>query len=221
MQKPRPKGINLLGSKKMDAIIQFLADLFGAPLATFLGSMIPLIELKGSIMFGRSEQVGLNFFEAFGISFLGSTLVFFILFFLLVPVLNLLKKWKIFAKIALGVEDYISEKAQKQIDKQGKNTTLSATKIKTWAVFLFVAIPLPMTGVWMGTGLAVFMNLRFKEAVFPVVIGNFIAGLIISLLAELFLPYVDYILYALFALAAVFLVVFLVKIVKRGMRKQG
>ena len=205
----------------MDAVIQFLADLFGAPLATFLGSMIPLIELKGSIMFGRSEQVGLNFFEAFGISFLGSTLVFFILFFLLVPVLNLLKKWKFFSRLAVSVEEYIAEKAQHQLDKQGEDKNSSPLSIKKWAVFLFVAIPLPMTGVWMGTALAVFMNLRFKEAVFPVVCGNFIAGLIISFLAELFLPYVDYILYGLFVLAAVFLIVFLVKIVKRATRKQN
>ena len=79
----------------MDAVIAFLERTFGAPLATFLGSMIPLIELKGSIMFARNEQVGLGFWESFGLSFLGSTAVFFILFFLLVPVLNLLKKWKL------------------------------------------------------------------------------------------------------------------------------
>ena len=34
----------------MDAIIAFLERVFGAPLATVLGSMIPLIELKSPFM---------------------------------------------------------------------------------------------------------------------------------------------------------------------------
>ncbi len=200
----------------MDAVIAFLERVFGAPLATVLGSMIPLIELKGSIMFARSEQVGLGFWESFGLSFLGSTAVFFILFFLLVPVLNLLKKWKFFRNIALAVETYIQEKAEGEIEKRGSDSKLTPEKIKILAVFLFVAIPLPMTGVWMGTGLAVFMNLKFKQAVLPVVLGNLIAGLIISLLAELFLPYVDIILYVLLGLAAIFLLYFIYKILKKS-----
>lgn len=200
----------------MDAVIAFLERTFGAPLATLLGSMIPLIELKGSIMFARSKQVGLGFWESFGLSFLGSTAVFFILFFLLVPVLNLLKKWKFFRNIALAVETYIQEKAEGEIAKRGENTKLTPEKIKILAVFLFVAIPLPMTGVWMGTGLAVFMNLKFKQAVLPVVVGNLIAGLIISVLAELFLAYVDIILYVLLGLAAIFLVYFIYKILKKS-----
>ncbi len=200
----------------MDAVIAFLEKVFGAPLATFLGSMIPLIELKGSIMFARSEQVGLGFWESFGLSFLGSSLVFFILFFLLIPVLNLLKKWKFFRSLAVGVETYIQDKAEREIKKQGENGKLTPEKIKMLAVFLFVAIPLPMTGVWMGSGLAVFMNLKFKQAVLPVVGGNLIAGIIISLLAELFLPYVDIILYVLLALAAVFLLYFVYKVIKKS-----
>ena len=112
----------------MDAIIAFLERVFGAPLATVLGSMIPLIELKGSIMFARSEQIGMGFWESFGLSFLGSTAVFFILFFLLVPVLNLLKKWKFFRNIALAVETYIQEKAEKERAAQIKAAQEKAEK---------------------------------------------------------------------------------------------
>ena len=43
-----------------------------------------------------------------------------------------------------------------------------------------------------------------------------IAGVIISLLAELFLPYVDIILYVLLALAALFLIFFIYKVVKKS-----
>ncbi|MBR2617276.1 MAG: small multi-drug export protein, partial [Clostridia bacterium] len=163
-----------------------------------------------------SEQIGMGFWESFGLSFLGSTAVFFILFFLLVPVLNLLKKWKFFRNFALAVETYIQEKAEKELVKRGSDNKLTPEKIKIIAVFLFVAIPLPMTGVWMGTGLAVFMNLKFKQAVLPIIVGNLIAGLIISLLAELFLAYVDIILYVLLGLAAIFLAFFIYKILKKS-----
>jgi hypothetical protein len=85
-------------------------------------------------------------------------------------------------------------------------------------VFIFVAIPLPMTGVWTGTAVAVFLNLKFKDAILPVVIGNFVAGLLISILAQICITFfeiivLDYILYALFILAVILLVVFIVKII--------
>ena len=199
----------------MDAVINFFSRVFGRELATVLGSMIPLIELKGSILFGRGA--GMGFWETLGLSYLGSTAVFFLLFFLLIPVLNLLKKWKFFNRLATGVEGYITERANKEIQKH-KNA--SSVKIKMWTVFIFVAIPLPMTGVWMGSAIAVFLGMRFREAVLPVVLGNLCAGLIISLLAELFLPYVNYILYALFGIALVLLIVFIVKIVKKSKKKE-
>ena len=98
--------------------------------------------------------------------------------------------------------------------KKREGSKLSISKIKMIAVFIFVAIPLPMTGVWMGSALAVFLGLKFKEAVLPVALGNLIAGLIISLLAQLFINYVDIILGVLLALAVIFLVVFIVKVYK-------
>ena len=76
-----------------------------------------------------------------------------------------------------------------------------------------------MTGIWTGTAIAVFLNLKFKDAVLPVVIGNFVAGAIISILAQVCIALwsikvLDYILYALFALALILLVVLVVKISK-------
>jgi len=139
--------------------------------------------------------------------------MFFIIFFLLIPVLNLLKKWKFFRRLAEGVENYISNKAERELQKR-EGSKLSITKIKTFAVFIFVAIPLPMTGIWMGSALAVFLGLKFKEAVLPVAIGNLIAGLIISVLAEVFLEYVDIILGVLLALAVILLIVFIIKVYK-------
>lgn len=197
----------------MSEVLAFFSRTLGARLATLICSAIPLIELKGSILYARSATAGLGFFEAYGLSYAGSTAVFFLLFFLLVPVLNLLKKIKPFRRLAEGVENYISERAKREMEKRGAGDPV---KTKRLAVFLFVAIPIPMTGVWMGTALAVFLGLRFRDAILPVALGNLIAGGIISVLAELFLPYVDVILYALLALALILFIVMLIKVLKKG-----
>ena len=103
----------------------------------------------------------------------------------------------------------------------------SQTLLKQIGVFVFVAIPLPMTGVWTGSAIAVFLGLKFREAVLPVIVGNLVAGLIISLLAEVCLALgsilaLDYILYGLFILAIIMLVVVIIKVAcKKPTKKDG
>jgi len=204
----------------MDAVINWVNSLVGgnARISSVLVSLIPLIELKGGILFARES--GLMFFEAFIFPYLGSTAVFFPIFFLLKPILNLLKKIKWFNKFALKVEGYFARKAE-DVKNKRQNSKLSETFIKALGVFIFVAVPLPMTGIWTGTAIAVFLGLKFKEAVLPVMLCNVVAGLIISALAALFLPYVDYILLGLLVLAFVFLIAFIVKIAVAKPRGDG
>lgn len=205
-------------------MIEFIRNSIGNDLwATLIMSFVPLIELKGGIVFARGA--GFGFFSALGLSFVGSTAVFFPVFFLLKPVLNLLKKIRWFNALALKTEGYFQDKADKTERKKEKGKNFSETFYKRLGVFIFVAIPLPMTGVWTGTAIAVFLGLKFKDAVLPIVAGNFIAGLIISLLAELCLAFwtievLDYILYALFALAAVLLIIMIVKVAARKVERK-
>ena len=50
---------------------------------------------------------------------------------------------------------------------------------------LFVAIPLPITGAWTGSILAVLMGLRFKHALISIAAGVLIAGVIVTCATEL------------------------------------
>lgn len=204
---------------------EFLVNLLGKELGTVVMSFVPLIELKGGIVFARSVDIG--FFSALGLAYAGSTLAFFLIFFLLRPILNLLKKIGWIGAFANKVETYFQDKSEEILleqQKKNKNSKMSQTFLKQLGVFIFVAIPLPMTGVWTGTAMAVFLNLKFKDAVLPVIIGNLVAGLIISLLSELCFAIweptmaklvLDIFLYVLFALAVVLLVVFIVKVLKK------
>ena len=149
---------------------------------------------------------------------MGSTLVFFPIYFLLRPILNLLKRLKIISRFAEKIEKYFTDKAEETLKKQEKNTeghVLSQTLIKQLGVFIFVAIPLPMTGIWTGTAIAVFLNLKFRHAVLPVVLGNLIAGLLIcglSALCGVLSISLDLVLWILFALAVVMLIILIVKV---------
>ncbi len=193
----------------------FLVKIFGKFFGTVIMSLIPLIELRGGIVFARS--IGFSFLEAFILAYVGSTLVFIPIYFLFKPILKLLKKIKWFNGFAVKVENYFQDKAEDTLKKQQDNTAkkgLSERFKKILGVFIFVAIPLPMTGVWTGTAIAVFLDLKFKDAVLPIAFGNLIAGLIISVLSEIFKEYLDYILWGLFVLAGILLIITIIKISK-------
>ncbi len=200
---------------------EFISNLIGNNLiATIVMSLVPMIELKGGIIFARSFY---DFFTALGLAYVGSTIVFIPIFLLLKPILNLLKKIKWFNKLACKVEEYFQTKAEKTLEKQsekGGKVKMSETLLKQLGVFIFVAIPLPLTGVWTGTAIAVFLNLKFKDVILPVMIGNLVAGIIISLLAELCIAVwtiqsLEYILWGLFALAVVMLAITVIKVAKQ------
>ena len=207
-------------------MVNFIQNFIGDDYwATVIMSFIPLIELKGAIVFARGA--GLGFLLALILSFIGSTAVFFPIYWLLRPILGWMKKTKWFGSFALKCEKYIGEKAEKAVEKRGGQNTEDGGKfIKQLGVFIFVAIPLPMTGVWTGTAIAVFLNLKFKDAVLPVAAGNLVAGLLISVLAEICsalwsIKVLDYILYALFAIALIMLIVMIVKVMSKKTRDDG
>lgn len=210
-------------------MVELLSRIIGNDyISTLVMSLLPLIELKGGIVFARG--VGFDFLVALALAFAGSTIVFVPLFFLLRPLLNLLKKIKWFNGFAVKVENYFKGRAEKALKKsitvkneelngevsKAENSAKKEIRLKQLSVFIFVAIPLPMTGVWTGTVIAVFLGLKFKETVLPVVFGNLVAGLIISGLAELFLAIwdiaaLDYVLYVIFGLALLLLAITLIK----------
>ena len=198
---------------------QFISNLIGNEYwATLVMSFFPLIELKGSIIYARSA--GLDFFLSLLLSYVGSTIVFIPIYFLLRPVLNLLKKIKFISRIAEKAESYCTKKAQTALEQQrakGRASKMSDKLLKQLGVFVFVAIPLPMTGVWTGTAIAAFLDLKFKDVILPVTLGNLVAGTVIALLAELLaaiwtIKALDYILYGLFALAILMLIVLIIKV---------
>lgn len=192
-----------------EALVEFLQSITGNPYLTVaLVSMFPLIELKGAIPVG--EALGLSLWQSAGLSYIGSTAVSIPIFFLLVPVFNLMKRWRLLRRLAEKIEGVFKRRAEKlKGDGTGEQ---KVRKMLIWGVYAFIALPLPLTGVWTGTAIAVFLGLKFKETVAPIILGNLTAGAAITLLTWLFADYVEYIILGLFACAIIMLIVFIIKV---------
>ena len=157
----------------MDSIVQYIVSVFGgtipSQLIVFIISMIPILELRGSILAAGFMDV--TFLETYIVAVLGNLLpIPFILVFIK-KILEWMKSTKAFSRIANGIEKRALSKRE-QIDKYGY-----------FGLFLFVAIPLPGTGAWTGALLAVLLGMKNKKAFVTIALGVMAAGLVMSLLA--------------------------------------
>ena len=195
------------------ALADFLLKIFGSKyIVVLITSMFPLIELKGAIPIGEMYEI--NLFLTALIAYLGSTTISVAEFFLLIPIFNLLKKIGFIRKIIERIEGIFKRKAAKIAQKTNGSVEAEARRIMMISLFAFVAVPFPVTGVWTGTAIAVFLGMKFRESVLPIAVGNLVAGAIITLLTFFFRAYVDVIIYILFAVAIIMLIVFIIKIIR-------
>ncbi len=155
-----------------ETLASTLAELFkggGKEVAIFIISLLPILELRGGLIAARI--LGVEFIKAFIICYIANIIpVPFILLFIN-WIFNKMSKWKPTKKIV----DWLSNKTLKkkeQIDKYGY-----------FGLFLFVGIPLPGTGAWTGSLLAILLNLDKKKSFITIAIGVLAAGIIMSLLS--------------------------------------
>lgn len=194
-----------------DIVVEFLQSGIKNPyILTILVAMFPLIELKGAIPIGL--KLGLKLYESALLSYVGSTLIVIPIFFLLIYVFKLLKKIPLIKKLVFKLEAMFEKKAEKIAKKSDGKTEEVKRKFLMTALFIFVAIPLPLTGVWTGAAIAVFLNMSFKDSILPLALGNLTAGSFITLITFLFGDYVDIIITCMLILAIIMLVVLIVKI---------
>ena len=204
----------------MNEFVQSIADAMssslGAPLAVFLLSMIPIAEARFAIPFGIS--MGLKPFEAFGWAFLGTSLITPILLLILIPIINALSRTKLFSKLGKFLFDKFSKKSKKLADDDAqtdeKPRFFNKRDFKRMGgTALFVAVPLPLTGVWAGSAVASIIKLGFVKGLIGVVAGNAVACAILTLIGFLFADYVNYITLAFFIIAVIVVLILIVKLI--------
>lgn len=209
----------------IELLSKFFVNIFGTnvELATVLISMIPIVELRGSIPFATNSMFWgnntLSNWQALGWGLLGSSVIVPIIALVFLPIINWLKKTKLFKKIAMSIENKVKSHADSIVEKNTNNKHLMWAKIL--GVFIFVAIPLPLTGVWTGTCVAVMLGLNYPITCLTVILGNLGAGLIIALILEFFPWLNDYLFFIFVGIILLFILYyFIANKIKKHKSKQ-
>ena len=137
-------------------------------LITFFLGMCPIIEIRGAIPVGVG--LGLSYFESFVAGFLGNIIPIFFIVKYIGPIFEFFRRWKIFRVII----DWASNKATKKIEESTRLQNYTAL-----GLFIFVAIPIPTTGAWVGSLIANFLHVPLKKAWPPLAAGVLTAGIIV------------------------------------------
>ena len=140
-------------------------------LIIFLISMVPIIELRGAMVYA----VGYNlpYLPALAVCVVGNMLPVPFIYFFARKFLTWGKDKKYIGKLCR----FFLEKGERAGQKLVKATGRGGLFL---ALLLFVGIPLPGTGAWTGTLGASFLNMGIKNTALAVSLGVILAGIIMA-----------------------------------------
>ncbi len=136
----------------------------------FLISMVPLIELRGAIIFSQGWQMPL--LTSYIVCVIGNMLPVPIIYLFARKVLEWGKDKKYIGKFFTFCIEKGHKGGAKLKEKAGRGIFV--------ALLLFVGIPIPGTGAWTGTLAASFLDIGFKKSVVAVLLGVLLAGIIMG-----------------------------------------
>ena len=157
--------------KLAQSIVAFIISIFGVNAGKVIGiffiSLLPVIELRGSIPIGYYQ--GLPWYTNMITSIIGNILpVPFILLFV-VKVFEFMKKRNIMVNVI------------EKIEKRAMSRSESIVNKEFLGLMLFVAIPFPGTGAWTGALIAALLQFDRKKSFVYIFIGVLIAASLVTL----------------------------------------
>lgn len=151
------------------AFANTLGQYVAKEIVVFLISMVPLLELRGGLIVASLLQVPI--IKAIPICIVGNIIpIPFILLFI-----RQIFKWMKNIRIFRGLIERLERRAMSKSD--------NIKKYEFWGLVLFVGIPLPGTGAWMGSLIAALLEVDIKKAVIAELIGIAMATVIMSILS--------------------------------------
>lgn len=156
----------------MESLVHFFVNIFGSlnkDFIIFIISLMPILELRGGLL--AASLLHVDFVKAVVICVIGNLLPIPVVLLFLEKVLEILAKWSVTKKIVTWLEKKVDSKRE-QIDKYGY-----------WGLVLFVGIPLPGTGAWTGSLLAVMLGLDKKKSFGCILLGVILAAIIMSIVS--------------------------------------
>ena len=136
-------------------------------LKVFFTAAAPISELRGAIPLAILD-LNISWPLAFVVAFAGNLLPVPFLLLLLGPLSRILRRVPILDRLLQWVFS-ISRKRGGIVERYG-----------LLGLVLFVAIPAPVTGAWTGSIVAFLLGIEFKRAFPAIVLGVFIAGVIVT-----------------------------------------
>ncbi len=150
-----------------ETILYWIEDI-PVELATALLAMLPITELRASLPVAITV-FGLDPLTALIYSLIGNAVPLLFIFWLLPPLLRYTEKNSVtFHKIMEKYFSYLRSKHEKRYQVYGRII-----------LFFLVAIPLPGTGVWTASLLAVLFGVKPRYAIGAILSGMGLAGLIV------------------------------------------
>ena len=143
-------------------------------LIIFLISMIPIVELRGAMVYAVGH--GLPYIPALIICVIGNMLPVPVIYFFARKVLV----WGADKKYIGKIFSFFLTKGEKVGQKLVRTTGRGGLFL---ALLLFVGIPLPGTGAWTGALGASFLNMGIKSTAVAVSLGVIMAGIIMALVS--------------------------------------
>lgn len=151
-------------------LTNFLASL-PPSVATILLAMLPIGELRGSLPVALTVY-DMSLVPAVFFSILGNILpVYFLLVFFEQVSKFLSQRYEVWQRFFDWLFERTRRKLGDKIEKYG-----------SWALILFVGIPLPVTGAWTGSLAAFVFGLDKKKAFLAILTGLFLSAAIVTVL---------------------------------------
>ena len=150
----------------IDTLFTVLTEHISAYGAVFIVSMVPLIELRGSVIVGTA--FGLPWLNVLLLSIVGNLLpIPFVLIFGK-KLINWLKTLPFLSRLTHWYERRLMNKSD------------TIQKFAFYGLWLFVGIPLPGTGAWSGSVIASLLDVPLKKSIPAVIAGVLTAGIIMT-----------------------------------------
>lgn len=163
-----------MAQKIVSWFTQNLSGKIPKELIIFVVSMLPIVELRGGLI--AAPLLGVDIVPAIIICLIGNMIpIPFILYFI-TPIFKWLKTTKAFAPLVHKIEEKSMAKSEK------------IQKYTFWGLLIFVGIPLPGTGAWTGSLIAVLLGIEPKKAIGPILLGLLMATTIMCTITY-FIPY--------------------------------
>ena len=149
--------------------MEVLGGKISKEMIVFVISMVPILELRGGLL--AASLLNIPIVRAIWYCVIGNIIPVPVILLLITPIFNRLKKTRLFRPMVEKLESRALGKSE-QIERY-----------EFWGLALFVGVPLPGTGAWTGALIASLLGIRFRKAFPAIILGIFIATIIMSIVS--------------------------------------